>query len=82
MNSTLLSQAVTAKLEDGNIRAAIRILNSEDTPEPPCLASLSQLQEKHPTASDMDSSLPPPPQFHCLSVDEYPPILHLASSEQ
>ena len=78
MNSTLLSQAVTAKLEDGNIRAAIRILNSEDTPEPPCLASLSQLQEKHPTAS----SLPPPPQFHCLSVDEYPPILHLASSEQ
>ena len=70
MNSTLLSQAVTAKLEDGNIRAAIRILNSEDTPEPPSLASLSQLQEKHPTASGMDPSLPPPSQFSCLSVDE------------
>jgi len=35
MNLTLLSQVVTAKLKDDNIRTAIRILNSEDTPEPP-----------------------------------------------
>jgi len=47
-DSALLSQAVAAKLEDGNVRAAIRILNSEESPEPPSLASLSKLQEKHP----------------------------------
>src|SRR5207249_2169032 len=29
-----LSAAVTAKIEDGNIRAALRILSSEDKPAP------------------------------------------------
>ena len=52
-NSALLSQAVAAKLEDGKLRAAIRILISEDSPESPSLASLSKLQEKHPPASGM-----------------------------
>ena len=68
--SALLPQAVAAKPEDGNVRAAIRILNSEDSPEPPSLASLSKLQEKHLSASGMDPALPLPSQLPSITMDE------------
>jgi hypothetical protein len=45
---SLVAQAVAAKLEDGNIRAAIRILTSDDTPAVPSEESLAKLQAKHP----------------------------------
>jgi len=68
--TTMLAQAVTSKLEDGNLRAAIRLLCSEDTPAPPSLENLSKLQQKHPQASLKDVSLPDPTQYTALSVDE------------
>jgi hypothetical protein len=69
-SSTLLSHAVAAKLEDGNLRAAIRILTSEEAPEPPSSESVAKLQEKHPPASELDSSLPSTSQFPSLAVNE------------
>lgn len=46
-----LAQAVAAKLEDGNLRVAIRLLNSDDTPAAPSEENLRILQDKHPLAS-------------------------------
>ena len=53
-----LSQAVSAKLEDGNVRAVIRILMSQDSPAAPSPESVSALREKHPGASSDLSQLP------------------------
>ena len=49
-NNTL-SQAIAAKLEDGNVRAAIHLLISDDTVAAPSVESLSKLKEKHPVSS-------------------------------
>jgi len=40
---TLLAQAVTSKLEDGNLKSAIRLLCSDDNPAHPSLKNLSKL---------------------------------------
>jgi len=69
-SSTTLSQAVSAKLEDGNVRAAVRILMSQDSPAVPSPESLKALAEKHPPASSNLSELPVPQSEQCLSVDE------------
>ena len=65
-----LSQAVAAKLEDGNVRAAVRLLMSEDSPVEPSIESLAKLQEKHPRASVIAEDLPSSSQLQSLSVDE------------
>ena len=65
-----LCQAVSAKLEDGNLRAAIRLLMSDDTPATPSAESFDQLKQKHPQASLKAADLPSPLQTQCLSVDE------------
>jgi len=57
-----LSQAVAAKLEDGNVRAVVRLLMSEDSPAEPSSDSLAKLQEKHPQATVRADDLPPSPQ--------------------
>ena len=44
-----LAAAVASKLEDGNIRAAVRILCSEEKPVGANLDSLAQLEAKHPS---------------------------------
>ena len=41
---SMLCQAVTAKLEEGNMRAAIRLLMSDDTPASPSVESLASGQ--------------------------------------
>ena len=46
-----LSQAISTELEDGNDRAAVRLLMSADSPAEPSPESLSALGEKHPPAS-------------------------------
>ena len=61
--SSLLSQAVSAKLEDGNIKAAIRLLNSEEDPAVPSEQTFAQLKMKHPSASKPMADLP-----HLLSL--------------
>ena len=50
-DDAVLNQAIVAKLENGNIRAAICILSSDDTQAPPSAETLSKLQEKHPQSS-------------------------------
>jgi hypothetical protein len=45
-----LSAAVTAKIEDGNIKAAIRMLCSEEKPAVDIEAAFLKLQERHPPA--------------------------------
>ena len=49
-NSHTVSQAEAAKLEDGNVRAAVRILISAESPSVPSDASLSNLREKTPSS--------------------------------
>jgi len=56
-NNTL-SQAIAAKLKDGNVRAAIRLLISDDTVAAPSVESLSKLKEKHPVSSLQATVLP------------------------
>ena len=69
-SSTMLSQAITAKLEDGNIKAAVRILSSEEDPAVPSAQNLALLLEKHPPATKSTSDLPLPSQFASMSVTE------------
>ena len=45
-----LADAVAAKLEDGNVRAAVRLLMSDDTPAETSSDALAQLIEQHPSA--------------------------------
>jgi len=66
----MLSQAVTAKLEDGNVRAAICLVISEDVPAAPSEESVAKLREKHPSSSGKLDTLPASSQMQCLSVDE------------
>ena len=65
-----ISQAVAAKLEDGNVRAAIRLLVSAEAPAAPSEESFSRLREKHPPASGKAAQLPAPQRDNCLMVEE------------
>lgn len=65
-----LSQAISAKLEEGNVRAAVRLLMSDDSPVEPSSDALAKLQEKHPRATVKVEDLPPSSQVQSLSVDE------------
>jgi len=69
-STTTLSQAISAKLEDGNVRAAIRILMSEDSPAVPSAESLQALRQKHPPASSSLSNLLSVQSVQCMSVHE------------
>ena len=64
------SQAVSAKLEDGNVRAALRILLSDDCPAAPLPQSFQAMQEKHLPASVALPDLPRPNVQQSVSVDE------------
>ena len=54
-----LADAVSAKIEDGNLRAAIRILCSDDTPAVESMENLEKLITKHPSAPDDTRSASP-----------------------
>ena len=70
--TSTISQAVSAKLEDGNVWAAIRLLMSQDSPAAPSPQSLSELREKHPPSSSplIDLPTPQPQQFVCVDESE------------
>jgi len=68
--NNVLSQTVAAKLEGGNVRAAIRLLISDDTVAAHSVESLDKLKEKHPVSSLKASVLPASQQNRCLSVIE------------
>ena len=56
-----MANAVSAKIEDENIRAAIRIMCSEDTPAQNTDSVHAQLVDKHP-APPLDHGSVPDPQ--------------------
>ncbi len=55
-----LAAAIMAKVEDGNIKAAIRILSSEERPADDSDVTYSKLLERHP-AAPANRCLPPDP---------------------
>lgn len=59
----LRASAVSAKVEAGNISAAVRILCSDDTPAEFSEETDARLLEKHPTRPPGPSSLPPSDHF-------------------
>jgi len=65
-----LARVVAAKLEDGNLCAAVRILCSDDSPAQPSLDGLAKLQAKHPQATLCCSDLPSPDGCQSLQVEE------------
>jgi hypothetical protein len=68
--SPSLAEAVSAKIEDGNIKAAIRIISSDEQLVLPSVDTLAALQGKHPAARQ-DSVHIPDPQPDCqLVMDE------------
>lgn len=64
------ADAVAAKLEDGNIRAAVRLLCSDEKPAEFSLDSLAKLQAKHPAACPDRKPFCDPNTTSSLSVDE------------
>ena len=58
--SCSLADAVTAKLEDGNISAAVRLICSDDVPAPLNEDTLGKLKTKHPSPQYDHCSLPDP----------------------
>ena len=65
-----LFQAVAGKLEDGNLKAAIRILVSDETYAAPSTNGLAKLLLKHPPATVDADTLPVPQSDSGLSVAE------------
>ena len=65
-----LSRAVTSKIEDGNIKAAVRLFCSGDKPAEYSDKVLSALRDKHPPASLVSGTIPDPAPFNPLQVTE------------
>jgi len=68
--SQFLAQAVAAKLEDGNLKAAVRLLVSDEAFVAPSEECLAKLRRKHPPATVDACTLPAPQPDSCLSVVE------------
>ena len=60
-----LATRVSAKLEEGDFRGAVRLTCSEDSVAEANKSSIAALRSKHP-APHPDSSMPPPPDSHEL----------------
>ena len=56
--ASVMAAAVSSNVEDGNIKAAIRILTSDDKPAPNSAETLPNLQDKHPRTAAYNH-LPP-----------------------
>ena len=68
--ATILAKAVTAKIEDGNVRAAIRIMCSEDKPAPNSDSVYAQLLDKHPTPAGKREPAPDPQPTAAVQMSE------------
>jgi hypothetical protein len=66
----LLAAAVTAKVEDGNIRAAIRILCSEEKPATDTNATYAKLLERHPAPPINRIPVADPTDVDAIQVSE------------
>ena len=65
-----LAAAIMAKVEDGNIKAAIRILTSEEKPAADTDATFAKLQERHPAAPANRSPPPDPKDMTAIQMTE------------
>ena len=65
-----LARTVSAILEDGNLRAAVCIICSDDVPAMPSAAGLAKLQGKHPPASLKPCDLTDSSDFMPLEAQE------------
>jgi len=65
-----LAQAVSSRLEDGDIRGALRLLCSDDVPVEDSPRVMEELQKKHPKAYDDRRTLPCPQEdrFDAIQV--------------
>ena len=66
----LLAAAVTAKVEDGNIRAAIRILCSDEKPATDTDATYAKLLERHPAPPSNRIPVADPADVDAIQVSE------------
>lgn len=68
----LLAKSITSKIEDGNIRAAVRILTSDDSVAANDATTFAKLLDKHPPAHSEQNftSLPNGPYSCSLQVTE------------
>jgi len=69
-SSQFLAQAVAGKLKDGNLKAAIRLLVSDENYAAPSAEGLAKLLLKHPPATVDADTLPVPQSDSGLSVAE------------
>lgn len=65
-----LAAAVMSKIEDGNIKAAVRILCSDDCPAPDSKQTVDALRERHPAAAVNRTPIPDPSSFSATTVCE------------
>jgi hypothetical protein len=67
-----LAKAVSSKLEEGNIKAAVRLVCSEDKPAPNTAETLSALKKKHPPAPPdrRPGCSPDSPRFDALHISD------------
>src|SRR5215831_15460391 len=65
-----LAKAVTSKVEDGNIRAALRLLCSDDKPTEPSDTVFNAMQARHPPAPPDRSTVPDPESFDSHEIME------------
>ena len=68
--SSSLAEAVTSKIEDGNLRAAIRMLSSDEQLAPFCEDTGFKLRSKHPEAPHDRHPFPPSSLFAPLQVTD------------
>jgi hypothetical protein len=69
-NASTLAAAVRSKLEDGNIKAAVRIICSDEMPAPNNQATLDALRRRHPSAPVDQCNLPNPSTYSTLQITE------------
>ena len=65
-----LAASVKAKVEDGNIKAALRLLFSEDKPAEYNDITISALKARHPQAASDRKVSPSPQEYIALRVSE------------
>ncbi len=65
-----LAMAVRSKLEDGNVRAAVRIICSDEKPALNNDATLNALRQRHPPAAVNRITVPDPSTFDAVHVIE------------
>ena len=75
-----LSRRVASKINDGDIRGALRALTSDDSFAPPTDEVIKKMQEKHPESPTDLRNIPPPDDTHVPLVASEAEILKAINS--